>query len=142
MLFMIDIINVYPSPDPHHKASNSAIHEDIWKLQLIMCYMKYPRSQLRAFLDISQNIVSFFSCCLQRFFFFLCFFVFFPATKTRVAAQLGYHISVWLTYGWTVARSRDNQNRLPHFLINGAPRAELRYNLLNAKIHIGETKGP
>ena len=42
---------VYPSPDPHHKARNSAIHEDIWKLQLIMCYMKYPRSQLRAFLD-------------------------------------------------------------------------------------------
>ena len=29
---------VYPSPDPHHKASNSAIHKDIWKLQLIMCY--------------------------------------------------------------------------------------------------------
>ena len=26
---------VYPSPNPHHKASNSAIHEDIWKLQLI-----------------------------------------------------------------------------------------------------------
>ena len=48
---------VYPSPDPHHKASNSAIHEDIWKLQLIVCYMKYPRSQLRAFLDISGSFI-------------------------------------------------------------------------------------
>ena len=44
---------VYPSPNPHYKASNSGIHEDIWKLQLIVCNMKYPRSQLRAFLDIS-----------------------------------------------------------------------------------------
>ena len=44
---------VSPSPNPHHKASNSAKHEDIWKLQLILCNMKYPRSQLCAFLDIS-----------------------------------------------------------------------------------------
>ena len=48
---------VYPSPNPHHKASNSALHEDIWKLQLIMCYMKCPISQLRAFLDISGYFI-------------------------------------------------------------------------------------
>ena len=44
---------VSPSPNPHHKASNSVKHEDIWKLQLIVCNMKYPRSQLCAFLDVS-----------------------------------------------------------------------------------------
>ena len=48
---------VYPSPNPHHKASNSAKHEDIWKLQFIVCNMKYPRSQLRAFLDISGSFI-------------------------------------------------------------------------------------
>ena len=39
---------VSPSPNPHHKASNSVKHEDIWKSQLIVCNMKYPRSQLCA----------------------------------------------------------------------------------------------
>ena len=42
-------------PNPRHKASNSAKHEDIWKLQFIVCNMNYRRSQLRAFLDISEN---------------------------------------------------------------------------------------
>ena len=45
---------VSPSPNPHHKAGNSVKHEDIWKLQLIVCNMKYPKSQLGAFLDISE----------------------------------------------------------------------------------------
>ena len=44
---------VSPSPNPHHKATNSAKHEDIWKLQLIVCNMNYPSPQLRAFLNIS-----------------------------------------------------------------------------------------
>ena len=48
---------VSPSPNPHHKASNSAKHEDIWKLQFIVSNMKYPRSQLRAFLDISGSFI-------------------------------------------------------------------------------------
>ena len=48
---------VSPSPNPHHKASNSAKHEDIWQLQFIVCNMKHPRSQLRAFLDISGSFV-------------------------------------------------------------------------------------
>ena len=48
---------VYPSPNPHHKASNSAKHEDIWKLQFIVCNMEYPRSQLRAFRDISGSFI-------------------------------------------------------------------------------------
>ena len=48
---------VSPSPNPHHKASNSAKHEDIWKLQFIVCNMKYPRSQLRAFLDTSGSFI-------------------------------------------------------------------------------------
>ena len=37
--------------------SSNSIHEDIWKLQLIMCYMKCPRSQLRAFRDISGSFI-------------------------------------------------------------------------------------
>ena len=48
---------VSPCPNPDHKASNSAKHEDIWKLQFIVCNMKYPRSQLRAFLDISGSFI-------------------------------------------------------------------------------------
>ena len=48
---------VSPSPNPHHKASNSAKHEDIWKLQFIVSNMKYPRSQLRACLDISGSFI-------------------------------------------------------------------------------------
>ena len=48
---------VSPSPNPHHKASNSAKHEDIWQLQFVVCNMKYPRSQLRAFLDISGSFI-------------------------------------------------------------------------------------
>ena len=108
---MIDIKKFIPAgPDPHHKASNSAIHEDIWELQLIMCEMKYPRSQLRAFLDISQNIVSFFSCCLQRLFSF-------PPQKHGlqhnwdITFQFGLYRGVDVrTYVRTVARSRDNQN--------------------------------
>ena len=48
---------VSPSPNPHHKASNSAKREDIRKLQFIVCNMKYPRSQLRAFLDISGSFI-------------------------------------------------------------------------------------
>lgn len=47
---------VSPSPNPHHKAGNSVKHEDIWKLQLIVCNMKYPKSRLGAFLDISGII--------------------------------------------------------------------------------------
>ena len=48
---------VSPSPNPQHKASNSVKHEDIRKLQLILCNMKYPRSQLGAFLDISGDFL-------------------------------------------------------------------------------------
>ena len=48
---------VSPSPNPHHKASNSAKHEDILQLQFIVCNMKHPRSQLRAFLDISGSFI-------------------------------------------------------------------------------------
>ena len=47
---------VSPSPNPHHKASNSAKHEDIWQLQFVS-NMNYPRSQLRAFLDISGSFI-------------------------------------------------------------------------------------
>ena len=45
---------VFPSPNPHRTASNSVKHEDIWKLQLIVCNMKYPSSHVCAFLDISD----------------------------------------------------------------------------------------
>ena len=48
---------VSPSPNPHHNASNSAKNEDIWQLQFIVCNMKHPRSQLRAFLDISGSLI-------------------------------------------------------------------------------------
>ena len=43
---------VSPSPNPHLNASNSVKYEvtGIWKLQIIMSNMKYPRSMLRAFL--------------------------------------------------------------------------------------------
>ena len=43
------------SPIP--KASNSAKHEGIGKLQFIVCNMKYPRSQLRAFMYISGSFI-------------------------------------------------------------------------------------
>ena len=49
---------VSPSPNPHLTASNSVKHEDIWKLQLIVCNVKYPSSQLSAFLDISAYRVA------------------------------------------------------------------------------------
>ena len=93
----------------------------------IACFMVRIRAEINFLISIikSMNLISVhFStylkrlwvsslCCLQRLFFV-------PATKTRVAAQMGYDISVWLiyragrtyvcTYVRTVARSRDNQN--------------------------------
>ena len=54
---MIDI-TVTPSPNPHLTASNSVKHKDIWTLQLIVCNMKYPSSQLCAFLGISAHLSS------------------------------------------------------------------------------------
>ena len=47
---------VSPSPNPHLNARDSVKHEVIWKLQIIVCNMKYPRSWLRAFLDISGTL--------------------------------------------------------------------------------------
>ena len=51
---------VSPSPNPHHKVSNSV-------KQLIVCNMKYPRSQLCAFLDISEMVTYVLFCCYLIF---------------------------------------------------------------------------
>ena len=88
----------------------------------ISCFMARISAEINFLMSItkSMNLISVhFWTYLKRLWVssLVVFSVyFFPATKTRVAAQMGYDISVWLiyrggrTYVRTVARSRDNQN--------------------------------
>ena len=124
---------VYPSPDPHHKASDSAIHEDIWKLQLI--YVIWSTQGL--------SYVHFWTYLKRLWVSSLVVFsvYFFSRHKNKGCSTTGItHFSLAYIEGWTYRRmyvcthvcthGRSHNHvitkisridGLPHFLINGAP---------------------